>query len=287
MKDAIYRKQLKLQDILARDMTKVAERHWQEFAEILQALSTYTGEIRGKKILDIGCGRLYPFTLLFHNLENTVTGIDIVYIGISKPFSQRYWGILRQNGLESLVGNLMYKVLARDRTYYRALEDLCGLPLTTQGLDVRQMSADKLLLPDRTFDIVVSINVFEHLPNVSQAVSELQRVLKAGGVAYITTHLFTSPSGGHHFNWQNIDKVPLWDHLRQRKLPLTAYLNGLREQEYLSLFQDKFEVLEVVDVDKEEGKALLTPEIRAELEDYSEEELLKHGITIVARKRED
>ncbi len=157
--------------------------------------------------------------------------------------------------------------------------------LNTQGVDVRQMSVEETLFPDETFDIAISIAVFEHLPNVSQAVSELQRVMKRGGVAYTSIHLFTSPSGGHHFNWQNTDKVPSWDHLRGRKLPLTAYLNRLREHDYLLLFREKFEVLEVLDVNKEEGKALLTPEIRAELKDYSEEELLKHGIIIVARKR--
>lgn len=287
MKEALYRKGLQFQDILARDMSKVAARHWQEFNKMRQILRSYLGEIRGKRILDIGCGRLCPFTLLFRNLGNTVTGIDIIYLGISEPWLPRHWRILRRNGLEHFAGNLMYKVLAKDKTYYRALEDTGDFPLTTHDIDVRQMSAGRLFFPDSAFNIAVSVNVFEHLHDVSQAVSELQRVLKVGGIACITIHLFTSPSGGHHFGWQDIDKVPPWDHLRQRKLPLITYLNGLREQEYLSLFQEKFEVLEVVDIDQEEGKALLAPEIRGELKDYPEEELLKHGVTIVARKRED
>ncbi|MCL0094967.1 class I SAM-dependent methyltransferase [Dehalococcoidia bacterium] len=263
----------------------MAKRHYQEFCKMLDTLTPYTGEIKGKRILDIGCGQLYSYTLLLHNLGNTVTGIDIVYVGVDDPLVKRYWRILRRNGWENFLGRLLYGILLKGRTYYQALKDICDFPLTTQGVDVRQMSVEDMLFPDETFDIVISIAVFEHLPDVSQAVSEIERVMKTGGLAYISIHLFTSPSGGHHYNWQNTDKVPPWDHLRQRKLPLTTYLNGLREEEYLSLFREKFEILRVLDIDEEEGKALLTPEIRAELKDYAEEELLKHGIIIIARKR--
>ena len=284
-KEIIWKTWLKFEDIVSRDMTEVAKRHYQEFQEMLDTVTPYTGEVRGKRILDIGCGRLYPFTLLLHNLGNTVTGIDIAYTGTNESLLKKYWRILRRNGFESFVGSLLYGLLRKDGTYHRALWDLCDFQLTTQGIDVRQMSVENMLFPDETFDIVVSIAVFEHLPDVSQAVSELQRLMKRGGIAYISVHLFTSPSGGHHFNWQNTYRVPPWDHLRGRKLPLIAYLNELREHRYLLLFREKFEILQVLDIDKEEGKALLTPEIRAELKDYSEEELTKHGITIVARKR--
>ncbi|GAI27764.1 unnamed protein product, partial [marine sediment metagenome] len=77
------RKWLKLEDILSRDMTEFAKEQYQEFRKMLDTLTPYTAEVRGKRILDIGCGRLYPYTLLLHNLGNTVTGIDIVYTGIN------------------------------------------------------------------------------------------------------------------------------------------------------------------------------------------------------------
>jgi len=283
--DSFGRKWLQLEDIISRDMRKVAKRHYREFQEILDALTPYAGEVKGKRILDIGCGRLYPFTLLLHSLGNTVTGIDIVYTGPNESRFKKHWGTLRSNGIESLIGALLYGILRKDGNYYQALKDMCDFPLTTRGLDVRQMSVENVLFPDETFDAALSISVFEHLYNVPRAISELQRVMKRGGIAYTSIHLFTSPSGGHHFNWQNTDRVPPWDHLRGRKLPFTTYLNRLREHEYLSLFGEKFEILGVLDVDKEEGKALLTPEIRAELQDYSKEELSKHGVDIVARKR--
>ena len=58
----------------------------------------------------------------------------------------------------------------------------------------------------------------------------------------------------------------------------------MRQHEYLSLFEKKLHILEVLDFTKGEGKDLLTPEIRQELSDYSEDELTKSGITIIATK---
>ena len=94
-------KWLKLEDIFSRDMTKVAKRHYQEFHEMLDTLTPYTGEVRGRRILDIGCGRLYPYTLLLHNLGNMVTGIDIVFISVIFEF-------IRTEDFPAVVNNLNF-----------------------------------------------------------------------------------------------------------------------------------------------------------------------------------
>lgn len=54
--------------------------------------------------------------------------------------------------------------------------------------------------------------------------------------------------------------------------------------EWLSLFSEKFEILEVLEVEEEKAKDLLTPEIWAKCSDYSEKELLTKAITIIGRK---
>ena len=41
---------------------------------------------------------------------------------------------------------------------------------------------------DRSFDLVITSDVFEHLPNVAPAVREIMRTLKPGGA-----HIFTVP----------------------------------------------------------------------------------------------
>jgi len=271
---------------LMQDMDEAANAHYQQFETIIKILTPYVGEVRGKAILDAGCGRLYPTALLLNSLGNYVVGIDIIHIGVNVPFLTKLRGEL-QNGPVSIARSLLYGILLKNRRFYRRLSKLTGFPLTTRRLVIRQMSVEQMSFPDKLFDIVVSIAVFEHVKNVVQAVCELSRVLKPGGVAYITIHLFTSLSGGHSFDWADPGKVAPWDHLRQRWQSAPVYLNRLREHEYHSLFQERFEILEVLDIGNGEGKDLLTPEIRNELSDYSEEELLKKGITIIARKRDE
>ena len=46
---------------------------------------------------------------------------------------------------------------------------------------------------DNTFDAVMCIEVFEHLPNPIDALVELNRVLKPGGKLILTLHLLVLP----------------------------------------------------------------------------------------------
>lgn len=278
---------IRLQEFQARDYAKIARIKYEQFQAILSVLQHYTGQMTGQRVLDIGCGRTYAFALLFHSLENDVTAIDIDYIGANDPRPIKWWRILKHNGFQKLAEELLYKLLLKDRTFYKALRNVSAFPLTTQGITFKQADAQNMSFADETFDVVISIAVFEHLPNVPQAVSELFRVMKAGALAYIDINLFTSPSGGHHLFGLNPQKVPPWDHLRQKRLPLTCYLNEWREAQYLQAFQERLEIMGVLDIGKGAGRELLTPEIRAELSDYSEKELLKHGIVIIARKRNE
>ena len=55
--------------------------------------------------------------------------------------------------------------------------------------DVEPLRADlaALPLPDAAFDVVVSLQVIEHLPDVPRYLSELRRVLRPGGELVLTT----------------------------------------------------------------------------------------------------
>lgn len=272
---------------LAHDVVKQAENDYEWFRRIVATLEPYLGDLKGKTILDVGCGRRYPLTLLLHSFGNKVVGIDLAYVGINTPSIVRWWRALRADGLEALARSFSYTILMKDRAYYKTVRRICDFPLTTRGIEIRRMNVEHLAFSDETFDIVVSVAVFEHVANVPKAASELKRVMKKGGVIYITIHVFTSLSGGHHPDWTDPCKVPPWDHLRQKRYPVPVYLNKLRKHEFLSIFGKEFEILEVLEPSTGVGKDLLTPEIRAELLDYSEEELLKGGIAIVAKKEAD
>jgi len=270
---------------LTRNIDALAAAHWEQFAILKNTLFPICGEIKNKKILDIGCGRLYPNTLLLSDFGNDVVGVDTAYIGIKQPFLKRCAMAFRHDGAFSFMGEIFYFLFRRDKKYYAALEKLAGKRLAHDGVSVKTMNAERLYFPDETFDLVVSNATFEHICDVPKAVSEVARVLKKDGVIYIGINLFTSLAGGHCFDYKDQQKVLPWGHLRAKGHTAPVYLNKMRESEFIRLFSKRFYIIEVKDIGVGEGRAFLTPQVREELKDYSENELLKRDIIIVARKR--
>jgi SAM-dependent methyltransferase len=270
--------------VMSDDMVNCAQVDYEWFRSIIATLEPYVGSVKGKTILDVGCGRRYPLALLLHNFGNKVVGVDPRYIGINTPCIVRWWKALRADGLEAFGRAVIYTIAMKNRTYYSTLRRLCDFPLNTDGIEIEHTNLAHLPFPDETFDIMVSVDFFEHMPNVSETISELKRVMKSGGVIYIHIHIFSGLSGGHQHDWEDPRKIPPWDHLRQRKHKVPIYLNKLRKGELLSILGANFEILEVKDYIIEQARELLTNEIRAELSEYSEEELLLRGSSILARK---
>jgi ubiquinone/menaquinone biosynthesis C-methylase UbiE len=146
-----------------------------------------------------------------------------------------------------------------------------------------------LPFPHGCFDLVTSIAAFEHFLDVPAVVAELRRVLRPGGLVWVSVHLFTSPSGGHNVSFTEIPLrsvppgVDAWDHLRQRRLPFSVPLNEWRRDQYLETFARHFDILSHYCALRE-GEELLTPEVAAALASYSRDELTCGAYTIVARK---
>jgi len=242
-------------------------------------------DIADVRILEAGCGQRFAVTLLFHSTGAQVVGIDTDFV--DPHFSLRgYLSVWKVNGFERFVKTLVRHVFF-DKTYYDALAKEFGRPLKMDDVDVRVMNACALEFPDNHFDYVYSNAVFEHIDDVPAAAQEIARVMVSGGIFNVGIHLFPSLSGGHNFEWSRPDEnpsatVPPWDHLRQNLLPTHVYLNRLREKDFIQAFSKHFEILDVES--KYEGEKLLTPEIQAELSDYSRDELLKRSIRVIMRK---
>ncbi|WP_082528742.1 methyltransferase domain-containing protein [Methylobacterium sp. Leaf466] len=102
-------------------------------------------------------------------------------------------------------------------------------------------SADALTipLPDRSVDFIASHSVLEHVIDLPHTLSEMQRVLKVGGVAYLTVSpLFYARRGGHiagHTTWEHLDPESKW-FMGSRTLderPTVDHLNGLTNSRFL------------------------------------------------------
>jgi SAM-dependent methyltransferase len=145
-------------------------------------------------------------------------------------------------------------------------------------------------LPERTFDVIHSNATWEHIKDVPAANRTLVDALRPGGIAYIEIHLFPSLSGGHDLPWITpgrtiLGAVKPWQHLRDPQWEAPVFLNRLREREYRRAFEET-EGLSIVEWRTEftEGQDFLNAEIRGELRDYTDEELTKRSIIVVARK---
>ena len=154
-------------------------------------------------------------------------------------------------------------------------------------------SAEEIPFPNNSFDVVFSFCAFEHIPNVEKAISECARVVTPEGLIYITYHLFTSISGSHHTRWFYPDSdppsdIPPWFHLRGQRDKymhgLDYALNSYSVEDYRRAFEPHVVVLKEF-ADKIEGQKFLTEDVRRELVQYSEEELLTAFKTVIACKK--
>jgi hypothetical protein len=121
---------------------------------------------------------------------------------------------------------------------------------------------------------------------------EVIRVLRPGGAAYISLHLYTSENGCHDpriFSGHR-EGLPFWPHLRpahSEKVRCNAYLNKVRLAEWEKLFAEKFPGAKVVQL--QYANDTLRPELvtlrkEGELADYTDDELLTVDLAAVWKK---
>lgn len=82
--------------------------------------------------------------------------------------------------------------------------------------DVRfVMSEDErtIPLPDRSVDLLVSHSVLEHVVDIAQTIQEINRVLKIGGIAYLTVSPLYWSSCGSHLYSRDRERISNWEHL--------------------------------------------------------------------------
>jgi SAM-dependent methyltransferase len=241
----------------------------------------------GMRLLDMGCGQLLRNALYFSR-SNRVVAIDL------EPPPRFPWvpdlvRLFLRSGPGRAFRTLGRLCLGVDRRYRRAVESLLGSRCDGPA-EVRRMDCEHLDFEDSSFDGVYSFSTLQHVRNPERALREAWRVLRPGGCVYVHLHLYTSITGSDH-PWlrSHPERVPPWAHLR-RTQPLYEKdglrTNRLRLAEWRDLFTRLFSEVAFFNVEGEgDGpRTRLTPDVRRELAEYSEEDLLTTTFIAIARK---
>jgi SAM-dependent methyltransferase len=239
------------------------------------------------QLLDVGAGQLRTQMTYFAQ-RNTVSGIDTDVIVDGFDLAG-YVQMLQTNGPKRLIKTVGRKALQVDSRYQRELARQLGVARLIRPKPLVMDAAD-MNFPDRTFDFVYSIAVFQHLERPAEVLDEMIRVLKPGGGLYVDFILYTGPTGSHDVRYLGggDDVLPPWAHLRPAYAGLVqpnAYVNRVRLPAWRQMVAERMPAAEL---------RLLEPEERAlrdvatalldELPGYALEELLTSKVVIMWRK---
>ena len=256
-------------------------------------LKTQTGlTLEDRDILIIGPGQ-GGGELTYFSMKNRVVGIDldVISAGIN-PLD--YVKMLRHNGLARTLKTAVRKLLGLDRKGAQELRRQLKVK-QSRSPKLLQMDAAAMTFPNNSFDLIYTFSVFEHLPDPVAVIAQAKRVLRPGGVAYISLHLYTNDTGSHDPRlWSNApDQPPPWAHLRpehQAKVQSNAFLNEWRVEKWRDCFAAKLPGV-VLDCENHEANhhhkmQTELQELRRqnELSDYSDEELLTVNLIAIWKK---
>jgi SAM-dependent methyltransferase len=240
----------------------------------------YAGrELEGMDVLEIGPGQMLKY-LRYFALRNNAIGIDLDVVDDSLSMATLV-RMLRINGPMRAGKTIIRKSLRLDAKFHAELRRQLGVPRLPEPR-VLQMDAEKMTFADATFDFVFSCSTFEHLSDPGAVIDQINRVLRPGGIAHTTLHLYTSDSGCHdpRISSGRREELPLWSHLRAehfRKVQGNAYLNKIRLADWRRLFLSKLPNVSLRAVeDKNQTLRTELAQLRraGELSDYADEELL-------------
>lgn len=245
------------------------------------------------RMLEIGFGAQPISLICLMSMGLDVRGIDLDMPMLS--FSPaRLLQIARNNGperaLKTAVRNLFFD--RRDRAKLRTALRLRGHKFRIEPSRFLIGDAATFDYGPELVDFVYSTDVFEHIPQhaLELLVQRMAAIISPNGLALITPLIFTGISGGHLTEWyRDLVAVDMprqsepWEHLRKQRYKANTYLNGLSRAYYRELFSRHFEILQERIVDPELGWRWLTPEVRAELSQWSEDELLSNRVEFALR----
>ena len=247
----------------------------------------------GKKVeqlrmLEIGPGQGLERARYFGR-KNKVIGMDLDVIPVGFDLHS-YLRMFRENGAGRVAKSIGRRLLI-GKANETAWANLLGVEKFNDPAIMHGNICEETPKIGQ-FDVVMSWSVFEHLPNPAQAVENVMKLLKPGGIFYLSLHLYTSNNGHHDIRafTGDEDNLPLWPHLRtatEQAIVPSAYLNKWRLAQWRELFANvtpgHTEFLEAFE-SYERFQPRMTSTLRQELAHYSEEELYTINAVYTWRK---
>lgn len=245
----------------------------------------YTGRnLNDAKIFEIGYGARPLRLISLQSLGFDARGIDLDAPTLAVKVSDLI-SVLRTNGLLRF-GKTFVRSILFDTHERRALSRVLnarGASLSVDPSGFLVGDASEVNLGKASLDFVYSEDVFEHIPTegITAVCRRIALATNPNGLIAISPLVHTGLSGGHLAEWFPHRQGEIfkrksapWEHLRQRRFTAECYLNELRIQDYIRIFEEHFEILALENLHAGRGRSFLTDEIRAELSAYTEEELL-------------
>ena len=131
-------------------------------------LETHGLETKRARLLEIGCGRLYPYSLLFASIGTRILGTDVVPLWRHTSSVRHYGRLLTMHGPATALRNVVADWSIRPRLYAELARGT-GVRLRHDSVQLATMDATRLALGGGLFDGCVSVAAFEHLPDVPAA----------------------------------------------------------------------------------------------------------------------
>jgi SAM-dependent methyltransferase len=273
-------------DVGAR-VAKVVRRAHAADARIAERLGV---PVEKQRVLDIGPGQQLPYLSYFAR-HNDAVGVDLDLIA-DHVTARRYVEMFRRNGPVRVAKTFGRHALGLHRRYRAELARQLGAR-ELSGHALVQADASRLGFRTGAIDVVFSNSEFEHLETPELVMRDAARVLRGGGVAYISVHPWTSEAGCHDpriFAGRR-DALPMWSHLRDDYADLVrsnAYLNRWSIDRWRETFEREWPGATVeVHLDEELRPELDRVRGSGELGAFRDEELLVTDLVAIWQKPGD
>ena len=249
----------------------------------------YGVELKGLDMLEVGPGQ-FLMQMTYFSARNRVVGIDrdVIVRGF-RPIA--YASMFATNGSRRTIKTLSRKMLGVDRRYAEQLASQLNLRRLPE-LKVHAMDVGKMSFKDESFDFVYCRSVLHTLRDPLGALDEMVRILRPGGVAYISIQPYTSQMGCldprvYSTEWNELGGwLHLRPQLRDKIDKANVFLNKLRLQEWRELFSSRMESAKFIITpgEKDADAAARKIQSQGELLEYSIEELTAGEFVAVWKK---